>query len=263
MRLAVLVRALIAVGVAGGSLAVASPAFGRQLGLHIPGYNHHVGFSLGRFGVESTNWSGYAVSGDRPYTRVTSSWEQPSVNCSVTPNSYAAFWDGLDGYSDSTVEQTGTLAECDGTTAEYYGWYEMYPGPMYTFGGTVSPGDVLAATVVSDGNDTFTLTLSDGSKWSDTTTQTLAGADLGSAEVITEAPSSDFGVLPLADFGVANFTDATLNGDLLTSSTPGIESITMVNSRGQAEATPSAISDGAFSDTWSATSRHGRRGPSL
>lgn len=161
------------------------------------------------------------------------------------------------------MEQTGTLAECNGTTAEYYGWYEMYPDPMYTFGRTVSPGDVLTATVVSDGTDTdtFTLTLSDVGKWTDRTMQTLAGAELGSAEVITEAPSSGVGVLPLADFGVADYSEAMVNDGLLTSSTSGIESITMVNSRGQAESTPSAISDGAFSDTWSATSRHGRGGP--
>lgn len=70
--------------------------------------------------VESDNWSGYAVTGSG-FNDAEGSWIQPKADCSKTPNSYAAIWVGIDGYSDSTVEQTGTLIYCNGTTAEYYG----------------------------------------------------------------------------------------------------------------------------------------------
>jgi hypothetical protein len=76
--------------------------------------------------VESENWSGYAVTGS-DFTSAEGSWEVTAVNCSKTPNAYAAMWVGIDGYSSSTVEQTGTLAYCNGSTPVYYAWYEFYP----------------------------------------------------------------------------------------------------------------------------------------
>ena len=54
---------------------------------------------------------------------------------------YAAFWVGLDGYTSSSVEQTGSEVDCVGRTAEYYAWYEMYPGPSENYSNTVRAGD--------------------------------------------------------------------------------------------------------------------------
>jgi hypothetical protein len=71
--------------------------------------------------VESTNWSGYAVTGSK-FTQAQGSWTVSAVNCKKTPNTYSAFWVGLDGYSSETVEQTGTIAFCNGSTAEYFAW---------------------------------------------------------------------------------------------------------------------------------------------
>jgi hypothetical protein len=42
----------------------------------------------------STNWSGYAVTGNR-FTSVSASWKEPTVSCSGTV--YSSFWVGLDG----------------------------------------------------------------------------------------------------------------------------------------------------------------------
>jgi hypothetical protein len=56
-------------------------------------------------------------------------------------------------------------------------------------------------------------------------------------------------VLPLADFGTVGFSGATANGAALTSSTPGIDPITMV-SGSTIKAQPSGISNGSFSVTW-------------
>jgi Peptidase A4 family len=195
----------------------------------------------------STNWSGYAVTGGR-YTSVSAAWTQPSASCSGT--AYSSFWVGLDGDTSGTVEQTGTDADCSGSTPQYYAWYEMYPKFPVNYSNPVSPGDKMTASVTTNGSGNFTLTISDTTKgWTNTKSARLKSAKLASAEVIAEAPSSSGGVLPLANFGTVNFTASKANGALLTSNTPGIDAITM-QSGSTVKAQPSSISSGAFSDTW-------------
>jgi hypothetical protein len=196
----------------------------------------------------STNWSGYAVTGGR-YTTVSASWTEPSVSCSGT--AYSSFWVGLDGDTSSTVEQTGTDADCSGSTPQYYAWYEMYPKFPVNFSNPVQPKDSMSASVTNTGSGNFTLTITDNTRgWSKSINARLRSAKLSSAEVIAEAPSGSGGVLPLANFGTVSFTNARANGSLLTSSTPGIDPITMVTSSGTVKAQPSSISSGGFSDTW-------------
>jgi hypothetical protein len=208
---------------------------------HAP--NHKVSHST------STNWSGYAVAGGR-YTTVSASWTQPSVNCSITPTGWSSFWIGLDGDTSNTVEQTGTEADCSSGRPVYSAWYEMYPKFPKTYSNRVAPGDHFSASVTTDGRGNFTLTLSDATQgWTQTTGARLKSARLASAEVIAEAPSSSGGVLPLADFGSVGFSAATVNGALLTSSTPGLDPITMA-SGSTVKAQPSSMSNGSFSVTW-------------
>jgi hypothetical protein len=195
----------------------------------------------------STNWSGYAVTGSR-FTSVSSSWTEPTATCSAT--AYSSFWVGLDGDTSNTVEQTGTDADCSGRTPQYYAWYEMYPKYPVNFSNTVRPGDHMSASVTTNGSGSFTLTISDSTQgWSRTVSARLKSAKLASAEVIAEAPSSNSGVLPLANFGTVSFTGAKANGALLTSSTPNIDPITM-QSGSTVKAQPSSISSGSFSVAW-------------
>ena len=64
----------------------------------------------------------------------------------------------------------------------------------------------MSASVVANGGGAFTLTLSDQTQgWTQTTDQTSATAQLGSAEIIAEAPSDATNVLPLSNFGTVNF----------------------------------------------------------
>lgn len=197
----------------------------------------------------SSNWSGYAVTGGR-YTSVSASWTQPAVNCSVTATGWSSFWVGLDGDTTNTVEQTGTEADCSSGQPVYSAWYEMYPKYPHNYSAPVSAGDSFSAAVTSDGRGSFTLTLTDRTKgWTQTSTQRLKSAKLGSAEVIAEAPSSSGGVLPLADFGTVGFAAATVNGSMLTSATPGLDPITMASGT-TVKARPSSLSNGAFSVSW-------------
>jgi len=207
--------------------------------------NHKISHS------QSTNWSGYDVTGHGPYSDVSSSWTQPSVNCLQTPSGYSSFWVGLDGDTTGTVEQTGSDADCSSGSPVYYGWYEMYPKFPVNYSNPVSPGDAMRASVTYLGSARFQLTLSDSTEgWSQTVTPRLKSANRGSAEVIAEAPSSSGGVLPLADFQKVGFSGATVDGAPLTASTPGIDPITMVASSGTVKAKPSAITSGVFTDTW-------------
>jgi hypothetical protein len=214
-------------------------AAARHQAAHAP--NHKINHST------SSNWSGYAVTGGT-YRTVTASWVEPAVKCSGT--AYSSFWIGIDGDTSGTVEQTGTEADCNGSTPVYSSWYEMYPKYPTNYRDPVAPGDHFTSTVSTDGRGDFTLTLSDTTRgWTESVTKRLRGAQLASAEVIAEAPSSTSGVLPLANFGTASFSGAKVNGSTLTGSTAGLDPITM-QSGSTVKAQPSAISNGAFSVTW-------------
>jgi hypothetical protein len=244
MRLSLVRGAVIAPFTIAWVLLAAAQAFAAGTVDHHAGPNHKVHHGT------STNWSGYAVSGFGPYTSVSSSWTQPAVNCAKTPTGWSAFWVGLDGDSTNTVEQTGTEADCSSGAASYYAWYEMYPRYPVNYANPVSAGDSFTASVTYVGGGYFKLVLSDTTRgWSRTTTQRLKSAKRGSAEAIAEAPSGGGGVLPLADFGTVGFTGAAVDGSPVTSSTPGVEPITMA-SAGAVKAAPSAVSGGSFSDTW-------------
>ena len=206
----------------------------------------------GHFQAESTNWSGYAVTGSSgTFKSVSASWTQPTATCSGS-DQYAAFWVGLDGYSSDSVEQTGTDSDCAGRTPDYYGWYEMYPADPVYYTNTVKPGDSISASVTFSGSDTYTLVLKDNTRgWTQTKTINESGFARSSAEVITEAPccTGSGGILPLADFGTVNYTAASANGSSMYSQHP--TSIVMIDNSGRdKDSTSSMSSSGAFSNTW-------------
>jgi Peptidase A4 family len=161
---------------------------------------------------------------------------------------------GLDGFDSSSVEQTGTDSDCSGGTPDYYGWYEMYPAAPVYFNDPVQPGDSMSASVSVSGSDAYTLVLTDNTEgWNETETIQESGLADSSAEVITEAPSSSTGPLPLADFGTINFSGSTANGGSMDSQNP--TQIIMVGSSGdQLDTTSPMDSSGDFSNTWEAQS---------
>ena len=211
----------------------------------------HAAHGIKNASTTSTNWSGYAVTGGNGhFSSVSASWTEPTAHCSGGSAKYAAFWVGLDGYNSNSVEQTGSDSDCDGSSPDYYGWYEMYPANPVYFTNAVSPGDHFTASVTFSGSSTYTLVLKDTTKgWTKTVTKSESGLARSSAEVITEAPSSSSGVLPLANFGTINYTGSSANGSSMSGQSP--ISITMVNNSGAAkDSTSSLSSSGAFSNTW-------------
>lgn len=212
----------------------------------------------------STNWGGYAVTGAAgSVSYVAGSWTVTAVSCPKRGSSYAAFWVGIDGYSSSTVEQTGTLAQCSNGVATYSAWYEFYPNPMYTISAlTVSPGNTITANVQFTGGSKFVATITDVTTGkTSSNTASVASAQRSSAEWIAEAPSSNAGVLPLANFGTASFgssNTATISGvtqaiGLFPTAT--VWQITMITNRDAVKAQPSSLATdhSSFTVTWQST----------
>ena len=232
----------------GGHTMMPGPASGP--GAQDPGGQGSV-VNAANAAATSQNWAGYASAGNAgTFTSVSASWSQPAVTCTAT-DTFASFWVGLDGDGTNSVEQTGTEADCNGGNPVYQGWFEMFPAAPVFYNDPVQPGDAMSASVVANGGGAFTLTLTDATQgWTQKTDQTLNTAQLGSAEVIAEAPSSGNGnVLPLSNFGTVNFTAVTADNAPIGNENP--DSLTMVSGNNVTEATPSALTGGnAFSVTW-------------
>jgi hypothetical protein len=194
----------------------------------------------------STNWSGYAKTGGT-FKSVSASWTEPSVSCSGSGTSDAAFWVGLDGDGSSTVEQLGSESGCQNGQAFYDDWREIYPAPSQTISNPVRPGDHFTASVTTSGGGSYTLAIKDTTTGFSKTFHKSANGQNASAEVIVEAPSDGSGVLPLADFHTVNFSSATIDGSAIN----GATKITMVDSSGQDKDSVSSVgSGGSFSATW-------------
>lgn len=196
----------------------------------------------------SSNWAGWDNTGGT-YTSVSASWVQPAITCAKHETSYASFWIGLDGDGSNSVEQTGSEGDCVHGSPVYYSWYEFYPAYPVNYSNTVRPGDHFSSTVSYSGGR-YTLVLTDSTQgWSHTTTGSAPSGLNKSAEVIAEAPSSNRGVLPLANFGTMSFTNATVNGAAL-GTVPTPQKITMTGRNYTKAAVSNLTGNTAFSVTW-------------
>ncbi len=167
----------------------------------------------GTAAAASYNWSGYTDSATATgtFTRVSGQWVTPKVTC-TSEDTISSEWVGIDGWSDTTVEQDGTLGWCFEGKATYYTWYEMYPAGTVTVGASLQPGDKVTATVSRSGT-AYTLALTDSTRTADSFVKTascaLATCLDTSAEWIAERPAFAIGVAPLADYASWKVTGAS------------------------------------------------------
>lgn len=202
----------------------------------------------------SSNWSGYAVTGSG-FSDVKGTFVVPAADCSQIKGqqlTLASPWAGLDGYSNGTVEQTGTDSFCIGKSASYQAWYEFYPDRSVTIDQPVQAGDVMDVEVSHSGSTT-TLSLHNATRnWTFTTSSNLSFG-LTSAEWILEAPASKLTKFNTPDqFSNATATDSTHNNATIQQFSSR-DAITLVSKNGRTpRATPSALgSDGkSFTVTW-------------
>jgi len=210
----------------------------------------------------SANWSGYAAESSillpsNGFVKsVTGSWKVPTLTC-TSQNTYVATWVGIDGYSDGTVEQTGTEQDCIGGVQSNYAWYEMYPKPSFKITTiTVNAGDTITATVTYNGNKIFTLTLIDNTTGQSFTQSFKSNGRQQSAEWVAEAPYAG-GILPLANFGVINFsgckfTDSTGSHTIDGRGAGTYDAITMIDPAGGTSA-PSGLTDTTTTSSFTVT----------
>jgi hypothetical protein len=157
-----------------------------------------------------------------PFRFVSAQFTAPPLNCTgvtATNGAWSAHWVGLDGFrsTSTTVEQTGLLAGCNGTTPVYAPFWEMFPNAPGYPSITVNAGDAISVSVYYNRSTRkFTLTFSDTTNGQHFTRTRAcpAGATCrrNSAEAISEAPfdATTSTVLPLADFQTASFANASI-----------------------------------------------------
>jgi Peptidase A4 family len=158
-RIAIVVLTLVLSGTAPGAVAfvaTSAPSAGHFL----------VPLSGDSANVTSDNWAGYVAQNASgsfrdSVTMSAGSWIEPTINCSAGKTTDVSDWVGIDGYTDTTDEQTGSSADCNGAVASYYLWYELYPHPSITITGIkIHSGDRLSAWVnFSATLNKFTMTI--------------------------------------------------------------------------------------------------------
>jgi hypothetical protein len=235
-------------GLMAGLLLIVTIAVVLTLGLSRSGAVTILGVRSGDT-ESSLNWAGYVASHAR-FTSVTATWTVPAVRATSDPRATASFWVGLDGRASHDLQQIGTTSGMSVGGPRYEAWWEMLPGPAVDVPITIAAGDSVTARVVADGGGTFTLSLRDNTSGRQfSTRQVDAAAKLSSAEVVTEAPSSSQGLLPLADFGRVRFSDARANGRPLGAFVWSRVNMTTGTTR---QATPSELSAGgsSFAVVW-------------
>jgi Peptidase A4 family len=220
--------AFIAIAIAGPSssaMAGSQPVARHPIELIRDAKGDPIRRNTGEF--ESTNWSGYVlpkfITGEH-YTAAQATWIVPQVLFDGIPSASSS-WLGIGGFcknkkcgrqqEDNSLIQLGTEQDSiDDTDVDYYAWYEMLPGAEIRTTLSVNPGDVITASLSCaakcNKKTPWTLSMTNettGDTWSQVVKYKSSRL---SVEVIEEAPFSG-GVLPLADFGIATFSDITAN----------------------------------------------------
>jgi hypothetical protein len=193
--------------------------------------------------AESANWSGYIATGSQ-FTGVSGQWVVPTVRPSQT-SEFSSTWIGIDGATNNSLIQTGTEQDTSDGKTTYYAWYELLPALSIPVE-YVSPGDQMKASIVEDSTGIWTITIADLTSGQSVSESVAYSTPQASAEWIEEAPSSASGqLLPLADFGTAQFTDLAMSGSNLSSGV--LFPVDMVDANGDIIAFPGAISNDSFS----------------
>jgi hypothetical protein len=272
-------------GISGGTALAAAPA--PRPALHAPS---SVGPVLGKHlltrpriaavggraaaSFSSANWDGYAVtpnSAGTTYNHVQAQWVQPAVTCDPSKSvENAVFWVGLDGWGSNSVEQGGTLANCQNGTAQYETWWEMWPFNGLATVFAINAGDTIQASVTyTPSTSMFDIEVKDVTSGK-TLSEVLpcqpgmSGCVRTSAEVISEDPGggSDVdGLFYLPHYNPITYTGASVtdaSGHTGTLSDPAWQQnqITEISSQNVTKQTTSALSSGgaSFTTMWQAGS---------
>jgi hypothetical protein len=175
--------------------------------------------------TQSDNWSGYDLTSGG-YTAITGCWTVPSVAPTAWPT-YSSTWIGIGGGlgdgTDQNLIQTGTEQDWSSTSglapysAEYSAWWEILPANAITIPMTITPGDVMCASITKGPPSEWTISLTDQTTLASFNEQQKFSGAGETAEWIVEAPFSSTryytcGPCTLANFGHVTFDRASVNG---------------------------------------------------
>ncbi len=200
-------------------------------------------------GYQSSNWSGY-MSANGKYTSVSATWIADNPKGNGTTTTADATWVGIGGITTSDLIQVGTNNTVSSSgQVVVQAFYEMLPNVSTNIPSlTINPGDTINASVTEDGTNVWVIDISDMTSNTSFTKTVSYTSSNSSAEWIEEDPSySNGSLVPFDNFGQVDFTNSKTIDNGVTDNLTQVsaQSITMVNSSGQAEATPSVIaSDG-------------------
>lgn len=197
-------------------------------------------------GYESSNWSGYMATAGG-YTGISGSWAVPTVSGSGASVSADAAWIGIGGVTSEDLIQVGTEDQVAGNgSPSYSAFYEMLPAVSTLVPTmTVNAGDEMTADLTETAANIWKITISDLTDQESFSTTVPYVSSESSAEWIEEDPSfGSGGLIPFDNFGSVTFTGAQTvqNGAAVNLIGANVSAITLVNYRGQAVATPSAVS---------------------
>jgi hypothetical protein len=160
-----------------------------------------------------------------------------------------ATWVGIGGVNSRDLIQAGTQDSGSGLQNEYQAWIETLPAASKQVALIVVPGDSITVSIDEQGAGT--------NNWQISMTNNTSGkayqatmhyvSSHSSVEWIEEAPSGRNGILPIDNFGMVSFSGATAvaDGETVGLDQVGARPISLLNSRRQPLAVPSAIgSDG-------------------
>jgi len=211
----------------------------------VPATAHAAAATTAQCPVESVNsyWAGYVACGSS-FASVQATWTQPEVSC--TSNGTVGFWVGLDGYGETPIEQTGINVSCATGTPVYTGfWESSASNPAVDYNEPVYPGDTIVANVLYQGNDTYSLQLTDTTRdWVEITPLDSVAPN-ASAEVVAEAVTVN-GQTSLPNFTAIQFRNVTI--DQVSLSSANANKTSLVNGNDQDLAYPADLTGNGFTD---------------
>jgi Peptidase A4 family len=195
----------------------------------------------------SRNWSGYAATGGS-FTSVTGTWTVPQVGSSGHAAADAT-WVGIGGIRSNDLIQSGTQnAVSRSGHATHSAFLEMLPNVAQQIPVTINSGDSITVSLTERSANQWQISFKDTTNRQTYTATAIYLSSFSSAEWIEEAPSIGRKILSLDNFGTVDFSGGSTieHGNRVTIAQSTIQPLIMVNSSGQALATPSSLSsDGA------------------
>lgn len=195
----------------------------------------------------SRNWSGY-VANNGPYNGITGTWQVASVaNSNFSAH---ATWVGIGGVENTDLIQAGTQSIIDRNgEVSYEAFYETLPDVAQSLDVNIQPGDSVTVSLTEVKTGQWQINFKNNTNHENISFPVNYDSSLSSADWIEEAPSSLRGIIPLADFGKVNFTEAYAyqNNTQISLTDTQAKPVTMSNAVGEILATPSNINDNGTS----------------